>query len=723
MSSIFTDLILERNRIDTRLMEEANTSLRDNIPSSAGADRIVQTEAALRCILDRFDVTPEPVRHCDSIGELMDCVLDPLCIMYEPCDLREADWRRKTVHMLGFLEDGTAVALFPTVGGYRYVCPSTGRKGRVTKNTALDPTAYVIYRPLPEGRLSLPRFFRLLFALLSPADYVPVAAAIGVITLLGLVAPSLNRRVLNQLVPLGSAAFPKLISAAVLFVSVGVLRAALTVVKTLMLNTVRRNVSIQVQAAVVSRILFLPDAYFKNLSAGKLSRRIQNSRALAEKLTGMVMDTSVTAVFSLVYIPQMARFAPSLYIPALLILAAQLALSIFASAVYAKNTLASNELSMEENGFVYAAVRGIQKLKTSGAVKRVYAKWAELYRRRLVYNLDPPGIVKLRSQLIAFISSFGTVLILSVAIPSGVTRPDYIAFTASYGLIVTAATELMTVIDNLFSLQSLLNNLKPLFEAEPEQTRSQEYVKELSGRVQLENIHFAYEGARAECLKGVSLSVRKGEKVAIVGESGCGKSTLLRILMGMEAPSAGCVYYDGRPLPSLNKRSLRRHIGSVFQFSQVMPGSIQANIAFGAPDITEDEIWDAAKKAQIEELIRSLPLGMDTEISESRGGGFSGGQKQCILLARAFAGKPSLLVLDEATSALDNVTQKKVLDAITALRATVIMVAHRLSTVKDCDRIIMLSDGVIAEQGTYEELIEKNGLFAELVRKQLQAEA
>ena len=142
-----------------------------------------------------------------------------------------------------------------------------------------------------------------------------------------------------------------------------------------------------------------------------------------------------------------------------------------------------------------------------------------------------------------------------------------------------------------------------------------------------------------------------------------------------------------------------------------------------APDITEEEIWNAAEKAQIEELIRSLPLGMDTEISESRGGGFSGGQKQCILLARAFAGRPSLLVLDEATSALDNVTQKGVLDAITALRATVIMVAHRLSTVKDCDRIIMLADGKIAEQGNYEELIEKNGLFAELVRKQLQAEA
>ena len=719
--SIFSDLILERDRIDSRLAADADTSLLNNTPS-AGEDRLTQAEAVLRFILDRFGVAAEPARKCAGMGELLDCVLDPLCIMYEPCDLRKTAWRRRGLHMLGFLRDGTAVALFPSLGGYRYVCPATGRSGYVRRDMALEDTAYAIYRPLPPGRRSLTSFLRLVLSMLSPGDSGLIVAAIGAITLLGLAAPALNRVVLDKLVPMGPAAWPKLAAAAVLFLSVGLLRAAVTAVKSLLLNSVKLRVSAQVQAAVVSRILFLPDAFFKDLSAGKLSKRIHNSRTLAEQLTSMATDTSVATLFSLVYIPQMASFAPSLCVPALLVLAAQLALGIIASAVYAKNTAAGNEPAMEENGFVFSALRGIRKLKTSGAVKRVYARWAELYRRMLIYVLDPPALVKLRGVLIAFLSSLGTVLILALAAPAGVTRADYIAFTASYSLIVTAVTELMDVIDSCFSLKPLLENLQPVLEAEPEQTRSQEYVKSLSGRIQVENVHFTYEGAGSECLAGVSLTVEPGEKVALVGESGCGKSTMLRLIMGMETPSSGSVYFDGRPLPSLNKRSLRRHIGSVFQFSQLMPGTLRDNIAFNAMDATEEDIWDAAEKAQIAELIRSLPLGMDTEISES-GGGFSGGQKQCVLLARALAGKPSVLILDEATSALDNVTQKKVLEAVSGLRATVIMVAHRLSTVMDCDRIVMLEDGRIVEEGTYGALMEQNGRFAAPVRKQLQSGA
>lgn len=718
--SIFSDLMQERNRIDDQLVMNADASLRDNIAPPTEASRLEGAEVALRYILRRFRIAAEPTRNCTSLSELLDYVLDPLCVMYEPRDLRETDWRHQTVHMLGFLADGSAVALLPSVGGYRYVCPATGASGRVTKATALEDTAYVIYRPLPVGKFSLYHFFLLTFSMISPGDYVPIAAAIGAITLLGMVSPALNRTVLNELVPLGAAAYPRLTSAAVVFLSTGLLRAVITVIKRLMLSSVKLRVSVQVQAAVVSRILFLPDSFFKNISAGKISKRINNSRTLADQLVGIVMDTSITTVFSLVYIPQMASYAPALCVPALCVLAAQLILSILASAVYANNRIAGDEVSMEESAFVFAAMRGIQKLKTAGALKRVYAKWAELYRRRLAYLLDPPHMVKLRSVWIAFLSTFGTVLIVSLAVPAGITRADYIAFNASYSLIVTAITELMNVIDSLFNIRPLIKNLQPILDAEPEQTSALEYVKRLGGGIQIENVSFIYDEASRECLKNISLSIRRGEKVAFVGESGCGKTTLMRIIMGMETPSTGVVYFDGKPLNSLNKRSVRRRIGSVFQFSRVMPGSIRTNIAFNSLDITEEEIWEAAEKAQIADLIRSLPMGLDTDISESNSGGFSGGQKQCILLARAFAGKPSMLILDEATSALDNVTQKRVLDAILATRATVIMVAHRLSTVKDCDRIILLEKGSVTEQGTYEQLMALDGGFARLVKKQLE---
>ncbi|MBQ1812096.1 MAG: ATP-binding cassette domain-containing protein, partial [Erysipelotrichaceae bacterium] len=205
-----------------------------------------------------------------------------------------------------------------------------------------------------------------------------------------------------------------------------------------------------------------------------------------------------------------------------------------------------------------------------------------------------------------------------------------------------------------------------------------------------------------------------------VGESGCGKSTLLKIIMGMEVPTTGAVYYDEKDITKLNQRSLRQRIGSVFQFSKLFPGTIYENVTFGCYDnVSEEKVWKALDMACIGEYIRSLPLGLNTEISQSNSSGFSGGQRQRLLIARALIRDPRVLVLDEATSALDNITQKQVLDNILKLNTTVLMIAHRLSTVMHFDRIIMLKDGLIVESGTYDELMEKNGLFAELVNKQL----
>jgi ABC-type bacteriocin/lantibiotic exporter with double-glycine peptidase domain len=244
------------------------------------------------------------------------------------------------------------------------------------------------------------------------------------------------------------------------------------------------------------------------------------------------------------------------------------------------------------------------------------------------------------------------------------------------------------------------------------------YLREVKGNIKVENVSFSYEGTNRTCLKDVSLSIKKGEKVALVGESGCGKSTLLKLMLGCLRPDSGGIYIDGNELGDINLRSYRKHVGSVFQFSSLIPGTIYSNIAFCPVPVSREDAEDALKKAAINEYVESLPMGQDTEISDSGSRGFSGGQRQRILIARAFASHPSILLLDEATSALDNVTQAKVLDAVYKESCTVIMVAHRLSTVKGCDRIIMIDEGRIIEEGTYEELIEKNGAFANLVRMQ-----
>jgi len=219
-------------------------------------------------------------------------------------------------------------------------------------------------------------------------------------------------------------------------------------------------------------------------------------------------------------------------------------------------------------------------------------------------------------------------------------------------------------------------------------------------------------------LDDISLRIRPGQYVAIVGPSGCGKSTLLRILLGFEKADKGAIYYDGKDINAVDLKSLRKKIGCVLQNGKLMSGSVFSNITVSAPLLTLDEAWEAAELAGIANDIRDMPMGMHTIVAEG-GGGISGGQKQRLMIARAVAPKPSILMLDEATSALDNITQKHVAESLNGLKCTRIVIAHRLSTIKQCGRIIYLEKGKIEEDGTYDELITRNGKFAELVKRQM----
>jgi ABC-type bacteriocin/lantibiotic exporter with double-glycine peptidase domain len=303
---------------------------------------------------------------------------------------------------------------------------------------------------------------------------------------------------------------------------------------------------------------------------------------------------------------------------------------------------------------------------------------------------------------------------------SGLSSGDYMTFASSYALIVTAVCNLTDIMQNMFLVYALSQNIRPLLDGGNQAPRITEYVHKLRGEIRAENISFAYPGDHKGCLDGVTISVRPGEKVAIVGESGCGKSTLLKILMGMEKPDEGNVFYDGESINALNHKSLRRCIGSVFQFSRLFPGTIYDNVCLGNRSCHDDaKVWAALDFVGYGDSVRKLPLQLQTEISEANSNGFSGGQRQMILLARAVLDRPSVLILDEATSALDNLSQEYVLSNIKSLRSTVIMVAHRLSTVAGFDRIIVLKDGRIAEEGNYAELMSRGEVFATLVRKQL----
>ena len=258
---------------------------------------------------------------------------------------------------------------------------------------------------------------------------------------------------------------------------------------------------------------------------------------------------------------------------------------------------------------------------------------------------------------------------------------------------------------------------EPFLKTVPEAADGKEIVTSIKGAIEMEHVWFRYDEKSRYILEDMSLKIKPGEYVAIVGKTGCGKSTLMRLLLGFEEPEKGAVYYDGKNLNTLDHATLRRKIGTVMQSAGLFQGSIYSNIVISAPELSVDDAWEAAEAAGIADDIRRMPMGMNTYISEGQGG-ISGGQRQRIMIARAIAPKPKVLFFDEATSALDNRTQRQVSEALDAMGCTRIVIAHRLSTIKHCDRILVMEDGKIAESGTYEELIEKNGLFAALVKRQ-----
>ena len=233
--------------------------------------------------------------------------------------------------------------------------------------------------------------------------------------------------------------------------------------------------------------------------------------------------------------------------------------------------------------------------------------------------------------------------------------------------------------------------------------------------IRLEGIEKSFDDTVV--LNGIDLSVDENEFVTLLGPSGCGKTTTLRIIAGFEKPDKGRVYFDGKDINSLDPGTLRRKIGTVMQSGGLFQGDIYSNIVITDPELTLEDAWEAAEKAGIADDIRRMPMGMYTVISEGQGG-ISGGQRQRIMIARAIAPKPKLLLFDEATSALDNKAQRQVSEALDKMGCTRIVIAHRLSTIRHCDRILVLDGGRIIEDGSYDELIAKDGFFAELVERQ-----
>jgi NHLM bacteriocin system ABC transporter ATP-binding protein len=490
-----------------------------------------------------------------------------------------------------------------------------------------------------------------------------------------------------------------------------------TAVRELMMDHIQTKTSLAVDAAVMMRVMNLPADFFRQYSSGELAGRYGAVNRLCTLLLGGVLSTGLSSLMSLVYVGEIFRYAPALVAPALGIILATVAVAAAAALLQTKVSRQLMEVSAKNEGLSYALINGVQKIRLAGAEKRVFARWATAYSEEAKLSYVPPMFLKISGVIRTAISLAGTILLYYTAVKTRVTPSEYLAFNAAFGMVSGAFSALSGAALTVAQIRPILEMAEPILKTEPESAETKAMVTRLSGNVELSNVCFRYGENMPWVIDGLSLKIRAGEYVAVVGTTGCGKSTLVRLLLGFEKPERGAVYYDGKDLARLDLGSLRRKIGAVMQNGSLFQGDIYSNIVISAPQLSLDDAWAAAELAGIAEDIRAMPMGMQTLISEGQGG-ISGGQKQRLMIARAVAPKPRVLMFDEATSALDNKTQKQVSEALDTLKCTRIVIAHRLSTIRRCDRILVLDKGRIAEDGTYDELIAANGLFAALAARQ-----
>ena len=720
----FDEQIRLRKLNDEELFEDsfldmAGAVMGGNLQASIESNR-VKTKNAIDAILNsmhfRTREIPEEVR---DLNEQLDYLLEPCGIMRREVHLPPGWYKDAAGPMLLIYKEGRIpVAVLPgRISGYEFTDPLTNQKRRVDRETQklFEEDGLCFYKPFPQKKLGIKELLMYMALSRSVSDHAKIFISAGVVTAAGALIPMINKLAYGKVLRSGQMSL--LYALAFFLISASVGNILFSSFSNMITQAVQTKQSISIEAAVMMRILSLPASFFRQFSAGELHTRTQKVTELCKQLASVILSTGVSSAFSMVYIVQVFHYTPALVIPALCITLVTVVFSVVSTLINTEVARSSMQLAARENGMNYAMITGIQKIKLAGAEKRAFARWGRLYAKEAQFLYNPPMIIKMNAVISTAISLIGTVIMYSAAIASGVTYDNYVAFTSAYGYISGAFMQISSIALMIAGIRPTLEMVRPILEQEPETSGGKQMVTRLGGSIELSHVSFRYSDSMPDILDDLSIKIKAGEYVAIVGETGCGKSTLIRILLGFEKPRKGAVFYDGKDIGSLDLRSLRRHIGVVMQNGKLLMGSIYENITISAPWLGMDAAWEAAEAAGLAQDIREMPMGMQTMISEGQGG-ISGGQKQRLLIARAIAPKPKILMFDEATSALDNLTQKKVTEALNAYKCTRLVIAHRLSTIQACDRILVLRDGKIAEDGTYEELLARNGFFADLVERQ-----
>jgi ATP-binding cassette subfamily C protein len=537
----------------------------------------------------------------------------------------------------------------------------------------------------------------------------------------GTVTPYITGKIFDSALPQADQQALVLLGVALLCSALA--SAAFTFVQGVATVRVQRRMAAPIQSAVWDRILNLPVNFFRKFSAGDLSDRADGIADIQDLVSGAGVAAILGSISGLFYVLQMFSF--SLYMASVAIVLTLIFVAVNMTANYLQLRYQRREFTLRGSitGLVLNLLTGVTKLRVCGAEEHAFRVWAQQFaqQRRLTFQVGTiqcmQAVFIATYPVMCSIAIYYTVVNMQTTGGTTLTTGEFIAFSAAFGLFLAAMVALGDASLNLLRVIPIYERILPILQEKPEVDRTKAFPGKLKGGIELSRVSFRYSADGPWILKDISLKIQPGEMVAFVGSSGGGKSTLMRLMLGFDLPTTGSILYDGQDLGSIDLRMLRHQLGVVLQTSRVMPTEIYRNIV-GVSTKTVEEAWVAAEKAGLAEDIRSMPMGMHTYVSEG-GGTLSGGQRQRLMIARAIVNSPKILFLDEATSALDNRAQATVTESMDRMQATRIVIAHRLTTIVNANRICYLHGGQIAEQGTYEELMKLNGMFAALAKRQM----
>jgi NHLM bacteriocin system ABC transporter ATP-binding protein len=727
--SAFDDQINQRMSLDDELFEEsflglASVVMGKKVIAQSQDDKIL-LKSALDDILKFYRIKPQPIP--DSMTELsqqLDFLTQSSGVMRRTVHLTDRWYDESIGPYLAFKQTGEAVALLPQgASGFSYLDYSTGKRVSVTKANASDflRDAICFYKPFPSCGMGRTDLLRFMHGALLPSDVRKIALVLLATALTGVITIYFSEQLIWQTIkPEPYLSFVYLVAMIALSMMLSI---TLKAISRRLIQRTRTRVGASVQSALMMRILSLPTEFFRQFSSGELASRATYINTYCDTVIDTFLFAVPSFLLTMLYLLYLAYIAADLVPFVLVEVTITLAFSVACLRAKKRNLTERLAASSKTSGVSHTMITGIQKIRIAGAEKRAFAKWSSSYQRSAEIAYNPPAIAKASSFIPKVIPLFFCVVYYSVAAQSvsngmqSISSGEYYTFTLLYGALNVSLVALFSQLMRLAESSAAFELARPIFEATPEVSGNKKPITKLSGRIEVSHASFRYDKDMPYLFRDLSIKINPGEYVAVVGKSGCGKSTLLRLLLGFESPEKGAVYYDGQDLSKIDLESLRRRIGTVMQGGKLFLGDIYYNIIISAPWLTVDDAWEAAETAGIADDIRAMPMGMQTLISEDQNG-ISGGQRQRLVIARAIAQKPKILLLDEATSALDNVTQRKVAESLASLHCTRVVIAHRLSTVRACDRILVIDDGRIAEEGTYDELIEQGGIFSDLVSRQ-----